>query len=171
MDQNHDQEQFDEDFISKTQIKKEAADITDFGKKLSIQPQKILDKLPLNGELIDAIKLAKNLKQGSAAKRHFKFLGKLLRETENLEEIQSTLEQLLAPHHQQVKQFYQAEKWRDQLSDGGQEHIEAFIQEHPSADRQKLRQLTRQIQKEAKEGKPPKEKRQQFKYISEFFTS
>ena len=80
------------------------------------------------------------------------------------------IEQLLEKRHNAKKianqQLHRAEEWRDKLL-ADDRNIETFIDEYPNADRQHLRQLTRQHKTEVKNEKPPASARKLFSYIRE----
>lgn len=57
------------------------------------------------------------------------------------------------------------ERWRERILTQGDEAIQAFIDEYPATERQKLRQLVRKAQKEQAEDKPPAAFRELFKYL------
>ena len=63
--------------------------------------------------------------------------------------------------------FAQLENWRDRVIDQGTPVIEEFIEQHPSADRQQLRNLQRQANRERELKKPPAAARKLFAYLRE----
>ena len=60
---------------------------------------------------------------------------------------------------------------RDGMLKKGDEAINAFIEQHPSADRQRLRQLIRQANKEIKAEKPLKTSKELYQYIKSISTA
>ena len=139
--------QFDENETpSKTQLKHESQAIRDLGKRLVALPAEQLARIPLDEQVLDAIALAQRIQnKRSALKRHYQFLGKLLRARDTdlvfnaLAEIDNTSQQSIQLHHR-------AERWRDRVIDQGNDAIEALVAEITQADRQKLRQLWRNHQ-------------------------
>lgn len=73
--------EFDEiEYVSKSQLKRESHALQDLGKKLVALPADQLSRIPLDDPLLEAISLAKRIQnKRSALKRHYQFLGKLLR--------------------------------------------------------------------------------------------
>ena len=65
---------------SKTQLKKEADDIQQFGIEISNLPNHKIKELSLSDEIIEAIIFYKEIKKNSAKRRQAQFLGKLLRD-------------------------------------------------------------------------------------------
>ncbi len=143
----------DESLKSKTQIKNELKDITRFGMDLAELKLANLKKLPLNEDIIEAYEELGRIKGNEARKRHFKRIGKLLREID-IEPIEQALERfqrglpLVEPEPDKSKQF--AEQWYQRLIDQD-EDPEQFIAENPNCNRQQLRQLIRNAKKSNKQ--------------------
>jgi ribosome-associated protein len=142
----------DEFVKSKTQIKNELKDITRFGMELSEIKLVHLKKLPLNDEILEAYEELGRIKGNEARKRHFKRIGKLLREIE-LEPIEKALERfqrglpLIAAEDSPAHQM--ASLWCQKLVEEN-EDPENFIAQFPNCDRQQLRQLIRNAKKSNK---------------------
>jgi ribosome-associated protein len=64
-----------------------------------------------------------------------------------------------------VREHHIAERWRDRLIAEGNEALTELLNEHPHADRQQLRQLLRNAQKEAEAAKPPRSSRLLYRYL------
>lgn len=131
------------DWVSKSQLKRESQDIQKLGKRLaSLNPEQ-LGNIPLDEAVIEAIALAHKIQnKRSALKRHYQFLGKLLR-ARDTESIFMALAIIDQSSHSQIKRHHQAEHWRDEIIANGREAIESLLELQPNADRQKLRQLWR----------------------------
>jgi ribosome-associated protein len=129
--------------VSKSQLKRESHKIQKLGKRLSALSNEQLGKIPLDGPVKEAIKLAHKIQnKRSALKRHFQYLAKLLR-ARDTEAISAALEKLEQASRTQIQRHHRAEYWRDEIIDRGIDAIEAFLLEQVDADRQKLRQLWR----------------------------
>jgi Uncharacterized protein conserved in bacteria len=172
---NNDKEQeyeYDEEFDekSKTRVKKEMHELRVLGEKLVELKPAQLATIPVDGALLKAIQEAPNVTQRSARKRHFQFIGKLMRAADH-EAINSAYEKIFEDQHKTVRQHHLIENWRDQLMAGENQALENFIESFPNCDRQHLRQLIRGAQKEAEDNakrtelKPPVIARKLFKYI------
>jgi ribosome-associated protein len=79
--------------------------------------------------------------------------------------VAAKLEELRHKHEVNSGHFKMLEHWRDRMLSEGNKAIDEFILEYPQADRQLLRQLQRNSQKEKDTGKPPAAARQLFKYL------
>ena len=163
----YDIDEFDEDYKSKTDIKREMHELQDLALTIIRMPKKTRNKLPLDEPMKDAMVLAdKILNKPDALKRHTRFVAKVLLES-NIDEIKLAMDALANKHQQQTKQQEAFEIKRDELIDGGNNEVEALLSECPSMERQKLRQLVRQASKEKKAEKPAKGYRELLAYIKE----
>ena len=61
--------------------------------------------------------------------------------------------------------LHRAEAAREQLLDGGDEALTMFLDAHPGADRQRLRQLVRNALDERAKDKPPRAYRELFREV------
>ncbi len=156
---HEDDDFFDEEIKSKSQIKKEMHALQDFGVTLSELTSAQRSQLPLDEELTKAIEQYTQIKSNSAKKRQMQFIGKLLRGSD-YEAIQHAYDTLMEATHRSARLHPVFEQWRDQLIEAD-EHLSPFIAQFPQCDRQQLRQLIRNARRERdanlikKEGAPP----------------
>jgi ribosome-associated protein len=68
-----------------------------------------------------------------------------------------------------VREHHIVEHWRDKLIAEGNDALTELLDEQPHADRQQLRQLMRNAQKEAEAAKPPKSSRLLYRYLKNLF--
>ncbi|EHD23467.1 MULTISPECIES: ribosome biogenesis factor YjgA [Brenneria] len=163
-DNNHD----DDDeiiWVSKSEIKRDAEALKDLGAELVELGKNALEKIPLDDDLRAAIELAQRIKK-EGRRRQLQLIGKMLR-ARDPEPIQSALDKLKNRHNQQVVLFHKLELLRDRLVAEGDDAIPDILALYPSADRQQLRSLVRNAQKEKAANKPPKSTRQIFQYLRE----
>ncbi|RJG50067.1 ribosome-associated protein [Motilimonas pumila] len=157
----------EQDFISKSEIKREMDALQALGNQLVKLSPTELAKIPLSESLADAIALAHKIKnKHEALRRQLQYIGKLMRH-EDPEPIQAALDKLANKHQEATREFHQIEIFRDQVIAEGDEAISGLIEQYPQLERQKLRQLARQANKELKSAKPPKAAREIFKYLRE----
>lgn len=152
--------------VSKTQLKREAAELVDLGKAIAALSDSQLEAMPLETVLRSAIQDVRKMHKGPAIKRQFKYIGKLLREAE-VEDLRQALDRQLQQDRFATARLHQLEQWRDRLIAEGDSALSDFVAEYPDADRQKLRQLIRQAQKELVDNKPPAAARKLFKCLRE----
>ena len=150
--------------ISKSQLKRESHALTDLGKELVELAQSELKKIPLDERLLEAIALAHRIKERGGRKRQLQYIGKLLR-TADVEPILAAMEGLKLEHAKDNARQHRLEQWRDRLLEEGDAALNELLAQHPDADRQRLRQLLRNAQKEQSQNKPPKSARELFKYL------
>ena len=153
-------------YVSRAELKRDMSELKDIGARLMDLKPSILDKLPLNDRLREALDESMRIKSHNARKRHLGFIGKLMQD-QDLEPIQELLSRMDASSDEYNRHFHQLEKWRDRLIAEGQPALTAFLDKYPEADHQHIRQLVRNAQKEAKQEKPPAAARKLFKYLRE----
>ncbi|MCL1142120.1 ribosome biogenesis factor YjgA [Shewanella gaetbuli] len=149
-DSEHFQQPYDndEDYVSRTEFKKESEEAQALGLRLIALSKSQLDKLELDEFLYDAVLKTKSIKQKTEAyRRHLQYIGKLMRGYDH-EPIQAALDKVLNKNNNEAAKVQIFEKLRDRLLADGDTEIQMLLDEHPHLDRQKLRQLVRQTNKE-----------------------
>jgi len=149
---------------TKSQIKREMQELQDLGTELVKLSPSQLGKIPMSDKLRDAIDLCQRITSHGAMVRQRQLIGKLMRE-EDVEPIQRSLNELRFCAQKQAQDFHQLERWRDRLINEGDVALNDYLQQHPSVDRQPLRTLIRQAQKELKDHKPPTAARELFRTL------
>ena len=155
-------------YVSKAELKRDMQELKEMGARLMEMKPALLDKLPLDERLRSALDESKRITSNNARKRHLGFIGKLLTD-ENLEPIKALISQLDSSSEDYNRRFHQLERWRDRLISEAESNdaLTEYLQQHPEADRQHIRQLVRNAQKEAAQAKPPSAARRLFKYLRE----
>lgn len=162
---NHEEEDEEIIWVSKSEIKRDAEELKRLGAELVDLGKNSLDKIPLDERLRNEIELAQRIKK-EGRRRQLQLIGKLLRSID-VEPIRIALDKLKNRHNQQVALFHKLEMLRDRLIDEGDEAMTDVIALYPQADRQQLRSMIRNAQKEKAGNKPPKSARQIFQYLRE----
>ena len=152
-------------WVSKSEIKRDAEELKRLGAELVDLGKNSLDKIPLDERLRTEIELAQRIKK-EGRRRQLQLIGKLLRSID-VEPIRVALDKLKNRHNQQVALFHKLEMLRDRLIEEGDEAMSDVIALYPDADRQQLRSMIRNAQKEKAGNKPPKSARQIFQYLRE----
>ena len=150
-------------WVSKSEIKRDAEDLKQLGEKLVNLTKANLTKVPLVDSLKDAIELAQRL-QKEARRRQLQYIGKLLRSID-AEPIREALEKIENKHNQQQAMLHKLEILRDELVTKGDAALTDLLNEHPSVDRQQLRNLIRAAQKEKEQNKPSKAYREIYQIL------
>lgn len=156
----------DEQEKSKSQLKREVQALYDLGVQLSKLPPKILARIPMSDELRDAITTAANTKSNSAHKRQLLYVGKVLRNSD-IEEIHAEFEKINEEKARATRQLHQVEQWRDELLSNNKMKESEFFTRYQNADRQVIRQLIRNANKEKQHNKAPTSARKLFKTIQD----
>ena len=163
-------EPIEEPLISKSQIKREMEDLKALGRKIYAMPAKKRAALPLSPRLISAFEEAKRITSREALRRHFQYVGKVLRDSD-VPAIEAAIEAVvLAPQNKAHRLEKLKALWL-KIIQGDDTPIESLISEHPGSDRQKLRQLIRSARKDLKPEIPPSVKtghaKKLFDYLKE----
>jgi len=149
---------------NKTQIKKEMATLFALGEELSALSSVQIKSLELP-EIIDkAVIEATKMSQTGARKRLLKYIAGHLHKID-VDPILERLARIKNTSAHAVREHHMAEHWRDKLIAEGNEALTEFLYEYDHADRQQLRQLMRNAQKEAELAKPPKSSRLLYRYL------
>ncbi len=157
-------EELDDDWVSKSQIKREAESFVDLAKKIAALSKDQFEAMPMSDALRRAIFEVRKLSKGGAIKRQFKYIGKILRDSDT-ELIKQGLERQLDKDRAATSRLHILEQWRDKLVAEGDTALGAFLNEFPQGDRQQLRQLQRKAKQEFEQGKPPVAARKIFQYL------
>ncbi|MCL9780508.1 ribosome-associated protein [Vibrio sp. S4M6] len=150
-------------WVSKTEMKNDMEELQKLGEQLVELKPAVLEKFPLSEDLADAIRDAQRFKN-EAKRRQLQYIGKLMR-NEDPEPIQAALDKVRNKHSQATAELHKLEKLRDRIIEEGDSAIADAVELFPSVDRQRLRQLARQANKEKKSGKPPKASREIFQTL------
>lgn len=152
---------------SKSEVKRQMLALQSLGKELTSLNDKQLAQLPIDDEqLLSALRETRNIASKNALKRHMQWVGKLMRDIEP-EPIRAALEAMYRPARKQNEVFQQLEQLRDEVLAAGVAGVEQVMQRWPEADRQQVRQLVLQHQREIKRNKPPAASRKLFRYLRE----
>jgi len=150
---------------NKSQLKRDAVALLKLGKKLESLDLAQLKRLPMADELRESLIEAKGIHQNGARKRHFKFIGKLLREMDT-ELLEKTINDLEFSTAKANAKFHMVERWRDRLLDPEDvPALDAWLQQYPQSDISRMRQLIRNALREIQGNKPPKSSRALFKLL------
>ncbi|KKA45239.1 MULTISPECIES: ribosome biogenesis factor YjgA [Salinivibrio] len=154
-------------WVSKSEMKRDMLALQELGEALVKLKPAVLEKFPLDDDLLSAITDAQRLKN-EARRRQLQYVGKLMR-SRDPEPIQAALDKLQNKHAQQTVELHKLEQLRDRIIDQGDSAISDVLLQYPDADRQRLRQLARQAKKEQQQNKPPKAYREIFQYLKSFY--
>lgn len=152
---------------SRSEQRRAALDVLSLAHVLVDKSEAELGKLPMDDALRAHVRDAARITSPIARKRAVAFLAKQMRkeDDEALDAIRDALDANSEGSRRQVALMHRAESWRTRLLEGGDDALAAFIDENPAADRQRLRQLVRNAQDEAKRNKPPRAFRELYREL------
>lgn len=155
----------DENYISKTDIKKEVKELQSFASQLTKLGKSQRTKLTASEELQAAFVLADKISnKPDALRRHMQYMTKLLRD-ENLDALRSEYKRLTSPNQVSDLEMQKLEALRTKLIEQGNDALSEFVEKYPTVEVQKLRQLIRQAKKELDKEKPAKNYKELFQLI------
>ncbi len=164
----HDKQQFemDEQEKSKSQIKREFAELQKLGEQLVIlKPGQIAD-FCFTQSMLDALDEYTRIKNRTAQRRHIRRIGKLLAD-EDVDSIRNTLKRMDSNHPEEQRRLKLMEYWRERLILEGDSALNDLALLCQELDRHHLRQLIRAAQKEQQAAKPATTAKKIFKYLKE----
>ncbi len=153
---------------NKTQIKKDMATLFTLSEEMSELSPGQLKTLELPEVINKAVTEVSGMPHKGARKRLLKFIAGQLHKID-AEPIVEKLARIKNKSAHAVREHHIAERWRDRLIAEGNDALTELLDEHPHADRQLLRQLLRNAQKEAEAGKPPKSSRLLYRRLKGLF--
>jgi ribosome-associated protein len=149
---------------NKTQIKKDMAVLFALSEEMSELSTAQLSFLELPENIHKAVVEVSGMPHKGARKRLLKFITGQLHKID-VEPIQEKLARIKNKSAHAVREHHIVERWRDKLIAEGNDALAELLNEQPRADRQQLRQLLRNAQKEAEAAKPPKSSRLLYRYL------
>lgn len=153
---------------NKTALKREALVIFQLTQALVDLSEAQLQELQLDNTTLEAIVLAKQIKNKHVAfKRQLQYISKLLRQ-QDVDRLQTFIGNKAHQRTLEKGQHHELEYWRDRLIQEGDDALNQLLELHAdnaSLDRQHLRQLIRQAHKQEELNQPPAAKRALFQYL------
>lgn len=150
---------------SRTRIKNEDRELQKLGERLLTLNQGQLAGIDIPQELRDAVVEAGKLKSREAKHRHAQYIGAIMRNLDPAPIIRA-FELLDAGVSLTKKKGSPAGEWLKNLMDDDST-VEMIVSQNPSADRQKLRQLTRNARKAPAGRDKEKLTKQLLRYLQE----
>jgi len=154
---------------SRSQNRREALEVLALGEKLVALTEAQLARLPVPDSLLPHIRECRRITANIAHKRQLAYLAKQMRreDDEVLEALRDALDESGDAARREVAAMHRIETWRERLLDQGDAALAELLDEYPTADRQKLRQLARSALDERKRNKPPRAYRELYRALRE----
>jgi len=148
---------------SKSQRKREMTALQSLGERLVALDGGRLAGLDLPEQLVDAITLARTITRHEARRRQMQYIGRLMREVDPAP-IEAALERAAFGPAQDKARFAALERWRTRLMEEP-DALDAFMSEHPLADRAALAKLVTRAREERGRAGPPHHQRALFRAL------
>ncbi|MFZ4650179.1 MAG: ribosome biogenesis factor YjgA [Rubrivivax sp.] len=133
---------------SKTQRKKESADLQTLGAELVALPDGAFAALPVSEALREAMVEYRRTRSHEGRRRQMQYIGRLMRGVDDAP-LREAVAQARLGGARDALQLHQAEAWRAQLL-AGDDALTLWAREHPDSDLQQLRTLVRAARVQAK---------------------
>ena len=146
-------EQKGQDLTSKTDLKRESAELQKLGEDLlALRPDamsQLIAQEHVPEALYEALREAKKITNFEGKRRQMQFVGKLMRQLDEAQ-VQAIREALDVQHNgsaEETLSLHMAEQWRDRLLQDDAA-LAQWLNAHPETDSQQLRALVRQARKD-----------------------
>ena len=166
--ENLDSAETEEQRLSKSARKREAASLQELGVKLSALPDQEIKALDLPESLFVALRDLRRLPSHGAQVRQRQYIGKLMRQIDP-EPVLAKLAERKQRHDLEIRHFQQIERWRDRLLSEPADGLKELLQEYPHADRAILSKLLEKAEKERLEQRSPVGARELFAFLRQLF--
>ncbi|WBY01449.1 DUF615 domain-containing protein [Ramlibacter tataouinensis] len=135
---------------SKTDLKRESAELQKLGEALIGLRADLFERLALPDTLAEAIGQARRITDFEGKRRQLQYVGKLMRKLDEdaLAAVREALEAQRLGSARDSLALHQAERWRDELI-GDDQAVQRWLAEYPATDIQQLRALVRQARKDS----------------------
>ena len=148
---------------SKTRRKLEMHELQDLGVALVALDAKRLATLDLPEQLVDAIALARSVRQHEARRRQMQYIGRLMRDVDPAP-IRAALTGWAEGPRRERERFALLERWRDRVLDEA-DGLQAFVDAYPSTPRAALEALVADVRAERARGAAPAKSRALFRAL------
>ena len=159
----------EEQRLSKSARKREAATLQELGVQLSALPDQEIKALGLPDSLFTALRDLRRLPSHGAQVRQRQYIGKLMR-TIDPEPVLAKLAERKQRHDSEIRHFQQIERWRDRLLSEPAAGALELQQAYPQIDRDALLKLLDKAERERLEQRSPVGARELFAYLRELLS-
>ena len=158
---------------SRAQQRREALDVLALVQALGEHSAAELEKLPVPEQLLPHFAELRRISAHGARKRQHAYIAKQMRREDEsvLDAIRDALAAGGEAARQETALLHRVEAWRDRLLADGDAALSELVEQHPSADRQQLRQLVRNALEERARNKPPRAFRELFRVVRDVIGS
>jgi ribosome-associated protein len=159
----------EEQRLSKSARKREAANLQELGVQLSALPDQEIKALGLPETLFVALRDLRRLPSHGAQVRQRQYIGKLMRSIDP-EPVLAKLAERKQRHDLEIRHFQQIERWRDRLLSEPAAGVDELLQAYPQVDRSALLKLLDKAERERAEQRSPVGARELFAFLRQLLT-
>jgi ribosome-associated protein len=159
----------EEQRLSKSARKREAASLQELGVQLSALPDQEIKALGLPDSLFTALRDLRRLPSHGAQVRQRQYIGKLMR-TIDPEPVLAKLAERKQRHDSEIRHFQQIERWRDRLLSEPAAGALELQQAYPQIDRAALLKLLDKAERERLEQRSPVGARELFAFLRQLLS-
>jgi ribosome-associated protein len=159
----------EEQRLSKSARKREAASLQELGVQLSALPDQEIKALGLPDSLFTALRDLRRLPSHGAQVRQRQYIGKLMR-TIDPEPVLAKLAERKQRHDSEIRHFQQIERWRDRLLSEPAAGALELQQAYPQIDRAALLKLLDKAERERIEQRSPVGARELFAFLRQLLS-
>jgi ribosome-associated protein len=159
----------EEQRLSKSARKREAASLQELGVQLSALPDQEIKALGLPDSLFVALRDLRRLPSHGAQVRQRQYIGKLMRSIDP-EPVLAKLAERKQRHDMEIRHFQQIERWRDRLLSEPAAGVEELQEAYPQIDKAALLRLLDKAEKERVEQRSPVGARELFAFLRQLLT-
>jgi ribosome-associated protein len=113
---------------SKSANKRRYQALQELGEQLIGLSTEQLHGIDLDADLLQQVLAAKRMRAHGALRRQKQLIGKLMRHVDP-QPIEAALERFAGRSAEDKRVFAQSERWRDRIADGGDDALQAFLQQ------------------------------------------
>jgi len=152
--------------LSRTKRKKNAQALQKMGESLVYLDNAQFEALELPGELMEAVAMARQIKQKEARRRQLQYIGRLMR-LYDPDIIATAIDSVSVKEAEKQRRFKMVERWRDELVAGDQDRFAWLVDNIPNIDAAHLKQLVDSATRVQTKEHPRKAGRMLFRYLSQ----
>lgn len=149
---------------SKSELKRRAQSVQELADRLIAASDGVLDVLPVETRLTDAVREARRLHSPAALARQRLYVAKLLRRID-LAPVRTALDAEDRARLAEAYGFRQCERWRDRLLAEGEAALPELAEVCPGIDLDAVGQLVAEARREAALGQPSHARRRLFRAL------
>ncbi|GAC1302106.1 MAG: ribosome biogenesis factor YjgA [Steroidobacteraceae bacterium] len=154
----------EEQRLSKSARKREAASLQELGVQLAALPDQEIKALGLPDNLFVALRDLRRLPSHGAQVRQRQYIGKLMRAIDPVP-VLAKLAERKQRHDLEIRQFQQIERWRDRLLTDAAGGVDELLKAYPQVDRDALLKLLEKAERERVEQRSPVGARELFAFL------